>query len=100
MRSDHCHMTAYQIGCEVGQFIVLSCAQRYSIATFCPRRSQFHEHLAGMRSNRMHGRQATCVEDPDHRHRLLRARREGPRRRAAEQSNKIPSPHGSSPAKI
>ena len=31
---------------------------------------------------------------------LLRARRERPRRRAAEQSNKIPSPHGSSPAKI
>ena len=23
MRSDHCHLTAYQIGCEVGQSIVL-----------------------------------------------------------------------------
>ena len=36
-RSDHCHLTAYQIGRQFRQSIVLSfCAQRYSIATFWP----------------------------------------------------------------
>src|SRR5215510_917269 len=87
MRSDHRHLTAYQIGCEVGQSLDL--VLRPAILD--------HDILAldvagftnplpecGQKACTI-GRRPRAAEEPDHRHRwLLRAHREWPRRRAAQ----------------
>src|SRR5215831_7808730 len=95
MRSDHRHLTAYQIGCEVGQSVVLvlrpAILDRHILAL----------DVAGFTNAlpecgqiaRTIGRRA--AEEPDHRHRLLLgARRERPRDcRAAEQRDELAALH-------
>src|ERR1700736_4642026 len=51
-------------------------------------------------ARRSSSRAETQVAEARDCRRLLRARCERPRRRAADQSDKIPSPHGSAPARI
>src|SRR5213083_1904346 len=88
MRSDHRHLTAYQIGCEVGQSVVLvlrpAILDRHILALDV---ADFTNALpeCGQKACTISRRRA--AEEPDHRHRrLLRARGERPRRgRAAEQ---------------
>ena len=81
MRSDHRHLTAYQIGCEVGQSVGLvlrpAILDRHILAL----------DVAGFTNALPECGQIVCTigrrraaEEPDHRHRrLLRARRERPR---------------------
>src|ERR1700746_3181036 len=95
MRSDHRHLMAYQIGCEVGQSVGLvlrpAILDRHILAL----------DVAGFTKALPKCGQIACTiskrraaEDPDHRWRsLLRARRERPRgRRAAEQRDEIAPP--------
>src|ERR1700745_142608 len=99
MSSDHRHLTAYQIGCEVGQSIVL---------VLCPAVLDRHIlalDVASFTNTLLECSQKVCtavrrraVEDPDHRHcRLLRARREWPGRggRAANERDDLAPPHHS-----
>src|SRR5262245_17050039 len=82
MRSDHRHLTAYQIGCEVGQSVSL--VLRPAILD----RHILTLDVAGFTKALAECGQIACTigrprgaEEPDHRHRaLLRARRERPRR--------------------
>src|SRR5215475_2313043 len=96
MRSDHRHLTAYQIGCEVGPYIVL--VLRPAILD--------HDILAldvaGFANALPECGQIACTiskrraaEKSDHRHRrLLRARRERPCRCCAtEQRDERAAPH-------
>src|SRR5262245_17827688 len=95
MRSDHRHLPAYQIGCEVGQYVVL--VLRPAILD--------HDILAldvaGFAEALAECRQIACTidrrraaEKSDHRHRwLLRVRRQRPRRRTAEQRDERAAPH-------
>src|SRR4029450_7253877 len=95
MRSDHRHLTAYQIGCEVGQSVVL--VLRPAILD--------HDILAldvtGFTNALPEGGQITCTigkhrnaEEPDHRRgRLLPSRRERPGCRRAEQRDERAPPH-------
>src|SRR5262245_64879970 len=80
MRSDHRHLTAYQVSCEVGQSIILilrpAILDRHILAFDVP---AFADALpeCGHKTCSVGGRRA--AEEPDHRHRrLLRARRERP----------------------
>src|SRR5262249_45481884 len=81
MRSDHRHLTAYQIGCEVGQSVVL--VLRPAILD----RHILTLDVAGFTNALPECGQIACTiskrraaEEPDHWHRsLLRARRERPR---------------------
>src|SRR5207245_5998502 len=93
MRSDHRHLTAYQIGCEVGQSVVL--ILRPAILD--------HDILAldvaGSTNALPECGQIACTigkrraaEEPYHRHRLLRARGERPRGRAAEKRDELAPP--------
>src|SRR5262249_35055141 len=88
MRSDHGYLTAYQIGCEVGQSVGLvlrpAILDRHILAL----------EVAGFTKALAECGQLACTidrrpraaEETDHRHWLLRACRERPRRcRAAEQ---------------
>src|SRR5262249_22778084 len=95
MRSDHRHLTAYQIGCEVGQSAGL---------VLCPAILDRHIltlDVAGFTKALAECVQITCTigrprgaEEPDHRHcGLLRPRRQRPRRRAAEQRDEGATPH-------
>src|SRR5262249_56970085 len=93
MRSDHRHLTAYQIGCEVGQSVVLvlrpAILNRHILALDV---TGFTNALAecGHKTCSVGGRRV--AKKPDHRHRgLLRARRERPRRRAAGQRDQLAS---------
>src|SRR5215475_5019958 len=95
MRSDHRHLTAYQIGCEVGQSVDLvlrpAILNRHILALDV---AGFTKALAecGQISCTIDRRRA--AEEPNHRHsRLLRARRERPCRRAAEQRDERAAPH-------
>ena len=93
MRSDHGHLTAHQIGCEVGQSVDL--VLRPAILD--------HDILAldvaGFTNALPECCHETCsvgkrrtAEKPNHRHRgLLRARRERPSRRAAERGQEFSS---------
>src|SRR5215470_2744889 len=92
MRSDHRHLTAYQIGCEVGQSVVL--VLRPAILD----RHILTLDVAGFTNALPECGQIACTiskrraaEEPDHWHRsLLRARGERPRRRSpAEQRNEF-----------
>src|SRR5215831_18365881 len=96
MRSDHRHLTAYQIGCEAGQYIVLvlrpPILDRHIVAL----------DVAGFANALPECGQIACTiskrraaEESNHRHRwLLRARRERPYHRcAAEQRNECAPPH-------
>src|SRR5262245_40590465 len=86
MRSDHGHLTAYQIGCEVGQSVGLvlrpAILDRHILAL----------DVAGFTNALPECSQKACTigkrraaEESYHRHRwLLRARRDRPRRRAAQ----------------
>src|SRR5262245_48491936 len=98
MRSDHGHLTAYQIGCEVGQSVVLvlrpAILDRHVLAL----------DVAGFTNALAECGQILCTigrrraaEEPDHRHRrLLRARREWPRcRPAAEKRDELAPLHHS-----
>src|SRR5215471_10169507 len=95
MRSDHRHLTAYQIGCEVGQSVVL--VLRPAILD----RHILTLDVAGFTNALPECGQIACTiskrraaEEPDHWHRsLLRARHERPRRRAAEKRDERPTPH-------
>ena len=93
MRSDHRHLTAYQIGCEVGQSIILilrpAILDRHILALDVAR---FTKALAecGQIACTIDRRRA--AKESYHRHRwLLRARRERPRRyrAAAKQDHEI-----------
>src|SRR5215831_12801752 len=95
MRSDHRHLTAYQVSCEVGQPIILilrpAILDRHILAFDVP---AFANALpeCGHKTCSVGGRRA--AEEPDYRHRrLLRARRERPRGRAAEQRDEIAPLH-------
>src|SRR5215831_4518950 len=96
MRSDHRHLTAYQIGCEVGQSVGLvlrpAILDRHILALDV---AGFTKALAecGQISCTIDRRRA--AEEPDHRHRrLLRARCERPRRRrAADERDELPPLH-------
>jgi hypothetical protein len=86
VRSDHRHLTAYQLSCEGGQSIILilrpAILDRHILAFDVP---AFADALpeCGHKTGSVGGRRA--AEEPDYRHRrLLRARRERPRCRAAE----------------
>src|SRR5262245_17164530 len=91
MRSDHRHLTAYQIGCEVGQSVVLVL-----------RPAIFDHHIlaldiAGFTNALLEWRQIPCTiskrratEESDHRCRsLLCPRRNRSRRRAADQRDEL-----------
>src|ERR1700730_8380889 len=96
MRSDHRHLTAYQIGCEVGQSVGLvlrpAILDRHILALDV---AGFTKALAecGQMARTIDRRRA--AEESYHRHRrLLRASRERPcGRRAAEKANELTSPH-------
>src|SRR5262245_10045527 len=91
MRSDHRHLTAYQIGCEVGQSVVLvlrpAILDRHILAL----------DVAGFTKALPECGQIACTiskrraaDQSYHRHcRLLRAYRERPRCRAAEQCDEF-----------
>src|SRR5262245_35446559 len=96
MRSDHRHLTAYQISCEVGQSVVL--VLRPSILDD----DILALDVAGFTNALTERGQLACTisrrpraaEEPDHRHRgLLRVRRERPRRCAADQRDELAPPH-------
>src|SRR5262249_41255434 len=91
MRSDHRHLTAYQIGCEVGQSVGLilrpAILDRHILALD---EVGFTKALAecGQISCTIDRRRA--AEEPHHRHRrLLRARRERPSGRAADERDEL-----------
>src|SRR5262245_5466171 len=95
MRSDHRHLTAYQIGCEVGQSVVLvlrpAILDHHILAL----------DIAGFTNALLEWGQIPCTiskrratEESDHRCRsLLCPRRERPRSRAAEQRDEVASFH-------
>src|SRR5215813_13966947 len=95
MRSDHRHLTAYQIGCEAGQYVVL--VLRPAILDH----NILALDVAGFTKALPECGQIACTiskrraaEESDHRHcRLLRARREWPRCRAAEQRDEFAALH-------
>ena len=95
MRSDHRHLTAYQIGCEVGQSVVLvlrpAILDRHILALDV---AGFTNALpeCGQKAYPI-GRRPRATEEPDHRHRrLLRVRCERARRRTAEQRDELAPP--------
>src|SRR5215470_2532818 len=98
MRSDHRHLTAYQIGCEVGQSVVLvmrpPILDRHILALDVP---DFTNALpeCGQKACTIGKERPRAAEEPNHRHwRLLRARRERPRHcRAAEQRDEVAPLH-------
>src|SRR5215470_10141000 len=95
MRSDHRDLTAYQIGCEVGQYIVLVLRPAIldhdilalDVAGFANALPEWGQIACTISKRR-------AAEESNHRHRwLLRARRERPYHRcAAEERNEIASP--------
>src|SRR5262245_14618918 len=98
MRSDHRHLTAYQIGCEVGQTVGLvlrpAILDRHVLALDV---TGFTKALpeCGQKACTIDRRRA--AEESYHRHCwLLRTRRDRPRRRrAAEQRDELPPSHHS-----
>src|SRR5262249_41712104 len=92
VRSDHCHLTAHQIGCEIGQSIVLvlrpAILDRHILAldvtAFADALPECGHKTCSVGSRR-------TAKEPNHWHRLLlRACRERPRyRRAAEQRDEL-----------
>src|SRR5215510_343221 len=95
MRSDHRHLTAYQIGCEVGQYVVLVLRPAIfdhnilalDVAGFTKALPECGQIACTIRKRR-------AAEESDRRHRrLLRARRERPRGRAADQRDELAPPH-------
>src|SRR5215475_12841929 len=92
MRSNHRHLTAYQIGCEVGQYIVLVLRPAIldhdilalDVAGFANALPEWGQIACTISKRR-------AAEESNHRHRgLLRARRERPRdRRAPEQRDEL-----------
>src|SRR6516164_6121582 len=97
VRSDHRHLTAYQIGCEVGQSVVLvlrpAILDRHILALDVAGFTDAMPECGQIA--RTIGRRA--AEEPDHWHRrLLRARRERPSsRQAAEKRDELAAPHHS-----
>jgi len=97
MRSDHRHLTAYQVSCEVGQPIILilrpAILDRHILAFDVP---AFADALpeCGHKTCSVGGRRA--AEELDYRHRrLLRARSQRPRgSRAAECDQQLPPSDG------
>src|SRR6266481_371596 len=97
MRSDHRHLTAYQIGCEVGQSVdlvlrpaILDChILALDVAGFTKALAECGQIACTI------DRRPRATEEPDHRHRrLLRARRDPPRRRrATEQRDELAALH-------
>src|SRR5262245_26490683 len=97
MRSDHRHLTAYQIGCEVGQSVGLVLRPSIldhdilalDVAGFTNALTECGQLACTI------GRRPRAAEESDHRHRrLLRTRRPRPRgRRAAEQRYELTPPH-------
>src|SRR6516162_966183 len=89
MRSDHRHLTAYQIACEVGQSVDLvlrpTILDRHILALDV---TSFTNALPECGQIACTVGKRRAAEEPDHRHsRLLRARRERPCGRAAEESD-------------
>src|ERR1700730_16517218 len=97
MRSDHRHLTAYQIGCEVGQSVGLvlrpAIVDRqilaFDITSFFQALAERAQAVWVVKVGRID------AEKPDHRHRwLLRTRRERPRdRRTADKCDELAPPH-------
>src|SRR5215510_9618887 len=94
--SDHRHLTAYQIGCEVGQSVGLilrpAILDRHILALD---EGGFTKALAECGQIPCTIDRRRAAEEPDHRHRrLLRPRRERPRHcRATEQRDELASFH-------
>src|SRR6516165_12025528 len=96
MRGDYRHLTAYQIGCEVGQSVVLvlspAILDRHILALDV---AGFTKALAecGQKACTIDWRRT--AKESDHRHRrLLRPRCERPRdRRAADQRDELAAFH-------
>src|SRR5215831_11776520 len=96
MRSDHRHLTAYQIGCEVGQSVVLilrpAILDRHILALDV---AAFMKALAecGQIACTI-SRRPRAAEEAYHRHcRLLRARRERACHRTAQQRDELAPSH-------
>jgi len=97
MRSYHRHLTAYQIGCEVGQSVGLVLRPAifdrqilaFDITSFFQALAEPAQAVWVVKVGRID------AEKPDHRHRwLLRACRERPSGcRADDKRNKIAPPH-------
>src|SRR5215831_17156665 len=100
MRSDHRHLTAYQIGCEIGQSVGLvlrpAILDRHILALDV---AEFTKSLAECGQIACSTGRLRAAEEPDHRHRwLLRPRRQRPCRRAAEQGDELaPADHSITP---
>src|SRR5439155_19764641 len=91
VRSDHRHLTAYQIGCEVGESIILvlrpAILDRHTLAFDVP---GFADALPECGHKTCSVGRRRAAEEPDHRHpRLLRPRRKRPRGRTAEQRDEL-----------
>jgi hypothetical protein len=85
VRSDHRHLTAYQVGCEVGQSIILvlrpAILDRHILALDV---AGFADALPECGHQTCSVGRRRAAQEPDHRHRrLLRTRCERPRRRRA-----------------
>src|SRR5262249_54844927 len=96
MRSDHRHLTAYQIGCEVAQSVGLvlrpAILDRHilplDVAGFTNALPECGQKACTI------GRRPRAAEEPDRRHRrLLRARRERPCGCAAEERDELAAVH-------
>src|SRR5215475_15792314 len=92
MRSDHRHLTAYQIGCEVGQSVVLvmrpAILDRHILALDVPGFTNALPECGQIACRRR------AEEESYHRHRrLLRPRRDRPRRRTAEKRDELAPLH-------
>src|ERR1700730_11770383 len=96
MRSDHRHLTAYQIGCEVGQSVGLVLRPAildrqilaFDITSFFQALAERAQAVWVVKVGRID------AEKPDYRHRwLLRTRRERPCRRDAKQRNELAPSH-------
>src|SRR5215831_1126156 len=96
VRSDHCHLTAYQIGCEVGESIILvvrpAIFDRHILVFDVP---GFADALPECGHETCSIGRRRAAEKPNHRHsRLLCARPERPgRRRAAEKRDECATLH-------
>src|SRR6516165_6617318 len=95
MRSDHRHLTAYQIGCEVAQSVglvlrpaILDChILALNVAEFTKALVECGQMACAI------DRRGAAKESYHRHRRLLRARRERPSRRAAEQRDELATLH-------
>ena len=93
-RNDHAHLSASQIGGERGQSIILTvCPAVFDGDIFTLDVAGFFETALECGHEWAPLGRGWAAKEPDHRHRLLRTRRERPRgSRAAEQPDEVAPP--------